>query len=186
MPRLIVALSALLLCSSLAEAKSQKTAPKKPVTEEEKEWASLKYYRTRHQSDVKVHAEEKDKEQQIRQVQNLPVAKDGLPVLASNPDGTAKAAPTPVTTGGGVAEVVGPVDAASAIAAEKKKIEDEKKAKEIEAAKSKLLGADQRDDSGQVIDEDPTSNDDEGKKKRGLFRRKKKAKEEEQRDLDEE
>lgn len=197
MNRLLFGLIALSLLSSpaLAKGRRNQSAPQKSVSEVEKEWRNFKYYRARYDTDKAAHEEEKEKEAQIRLAQGLPVAKDGLPVVASGGNTNAAATPsenpTPTENNGSVAAIeapaVDPNDPAAIIAAEKKKQEDERKKQELEAAKVKLLG-DQRDESGQVIDdsEDPTTAQEEEKK--GFFKRifgKKKNKDDESNSLDE-
>jgi hypothetical protein len=170
------AFACLFFCLALAPAlaSAQEPSKKRPKKSEEAEaeWKTVKYYRARFETDLKAHEEERDKEAKIRLVQNLPVAKDGLPVLAAGAEAP-KATPTAaeVTGGGGIAAVEGPVDAASLLEAQKKRAAEEKRTKELEAAKAKLLG-DQRDAKGQVIDEDPTDSSGDCSAKKGRAKKK--------------
>lgn len=140
-----------------ASAQSRKPAPKKRPAEVEREWQNIRYYQARFAEDQKTHEEERSFGEKIRLVQNLPVAQDGDTQIAGS-----------LPTEDGAAPTSGPVDTASLLAAEKKRLEDEKRARELEAAKKKLLD-DKRDDSGQIIDEDPTAKKDN--KRRGFFKR---------------
>lgn len=183
MSRWALLFTALALTGTPALAKDDKAqpAPKKKLTEEEREWKNFKYYRARFDNDKKVIDEEKDNAETIRLVQNLPIAKDGLPVVAAGstntplvvapvetPDPNNPSVETPMTPEEIIAAEKKKQD--EALAAEKKKQDDEKRKADLEAARAKLLG-EKRDEKGQVIDDgdDPTIEQKEEKK--GFFKR---------------
>jgi hypothetical protein len=194
MNRWVLFFTSLALINTPALAKDNKTAqpaPKK-MTEEEREWKNFKYYRARFDNDKKVIEEEKENAETVRLVQNLPIAKDGLPVVAAGSTNTPLVV-NPVETPNTIAEAPLSTEEliaaeqkkqSDAIAAEQKRLSDEKRKAELEAAKIKLLG-EKRDEKGQVIDEgdDPTI---EGKtEKKGFFERRKERKKNKKADSEE-
>ena len=176
---------------ALAKDKNPQPAPKK-MTEEEREWKNFKYYRARFDNDKKVIQEEKENAETVRLVQNLPLAKDGLPVVAAGSTNTPIATPTETPEPIGETPLT-PEEIIAAeqkkqeevLAAEKKRQADEKRKAELEAARAKLLG-EKRDEKGQVIDEgdDPTAEKKEEKK--GFFERRKERKKNKKADSEEE
>jgi hypothetical protein len=184
----VLLFTSLTLAGTPALAKDNKNgqpAPKK-MTEEEREWKNFKYYRARFDNDKKVIEEEKDSAETVRLVQNLPIAKDGLPVVAAGSTNTPVVVNPVETKGPENTAVDTPLSTEDIIAAEKKKqdeaiatetkrLSDEKRKAELEVAKAKLLG-EKRDEKGQVIDDgdDPTAEKVEEKK--GFFERRKERK----------
>jgi hypothetical protein len=157
-------------------AQENKPTKNKKSAEEEKEWKNFKYYRVRFDSDKQVNEDEKEAAKQARLAQGLPVAKDGMPVVApGTPVATPKENPAVNPTenpANGTPPVVveAPMSPEDIIAAEKKKQDEEARKAKLEADKARLLGGEKRDDKGQVIDEDdPTVVVEEEKK--GFFGR---------------
>jgi hypothetical protein len=151
-------------------AQNQPTKNKKSA-EEEKEWKNFKYYRARFDSDRQVNEDEKERAKKVREAQNLPIAKDGLPVVAPG-ENPVVANPTanPTENNGSATPVEPTISPEDLIAAEKRKQEEEARKAKIEADKARLLGDEKRDDKGQIIDEDdPTEVKVEEKK--GFFKR---------------